>query len=338
MRRAEGTFGGAERGWEGTIGTVRNDLSTPAVSANLSSAKATSTTEEELHFEEGTAPPASSTPDLVPAGVDLNSRQPHPWRRYVAMGDSFTEGIGDPDEQSPGGNRGWADRVAEELSRGHEDFAYANLAVRGRLLQQIIDEQMEPALSLIPDLITLSAGGNDILRPGSDPDVLAEKLDDAVGTLGAGGATVVLFTGPDWGSTAVLGSVRSKTAIYNENLRTAAARHDAVIADMWALRELSDPQMWAGDRLHFSPLGHHTVAIMVLETLAVRHTLQPQEPKPLPPKNWRSARSEDLVWAREFLLPWVIRRIRHQSSGDNIRAKRPEAGPMFGARMPPGSS
>lgn len=313
-------------------------MSTPAASADQSPAKPTSTTEEELRFKEGTAPPASDLADPAPDDAHLNSPRSHPWRHYVALGDSFTEGIGDPDELSPGGHRGWADRVAEELGRGHEDFAYANLAVRGRLLQQIIAEQMEPALSLKPDLITLSAGGNDILRPGSDPDVLAGKLDEAVETLGAGGATVVLFTGPDWGSTTVLGSVRSKIAIYNENLRTVAARHDAVIADMWALRILSDPQMWAGDRLHFSPLGHHTVAIMVLETLAVPHTLKPEHPKPLPSKNWRSARSEDFVWAREFLLPWVIRRIRHQSSGDNIRAKRPEAGPMFGAGMPPGSS
>ncbi|MCC7127666.1 MAG: SGNH/GDSL hydrolase family protein, partial [Microbacteriaceae bacterium] len=96
--------------------------------------------------------------------------QQHPWSRYVAIGDSFTEGIGDPEPRSPGGNRGWADRVAEVLSAKTDDFAYANLAIRGRLLQQIFDEQVEPALELRPDLVTVSAGGNDILRPGSDPD------------------------------------------------------------------------------------------------------------------------------------------------------------------------
>ena len=133
----------------------------------------------------------------------------HPWTRYVAMGDSFTEGIGDPEPASPGGHRGWADRVAEELSRGHEGFAYANLAVRGRLLQQIVDQQMAHCLSLKPDLITLSAGGNDLIRPGGDPDVLAEKLDSVVQILSLGGATVVLFNGPDTGST-VLGRIRSK--------------------------------------------------------------------------------------------------------------------------------
>ncbi|OFI36595.1 SGNH hydrolase [Arthrobacter sp. SW1] len=253
----------------------------------------------------------------------------HPWSRYVALGDSFTEGIGDPEPRSPGGHRGWADRVAEELGRSHEDFAYANLAIRGRLLQQILDEQLEPCLALKPDLISISAGGNDLIRPGGDPDALADKLDDAVGRLSAHGATVVLFNGPDTGST-VLGRIRGKVAIYNENLRTVAARHDAVVADMWSLRELADPRMWDEDRLHFSPLGHHTIAAMVLDALNVPHKLEPYTTKPLPVRSWREARSEDLVWAREYLVPWVIRRIRHQSSGDGISPKRPTPGPVFG--------
>ena len=93
----------------------------------------------------------------------------HPWSRYVAIGDSFTEGIGDPEERSPGGHRGWADRVAEVLAEQTEDFAYANLAIRGRLLQQILDEQVDAALELRPDLITISAGGNDIIPPAHRP-------------------------------------------------------------------------------------------------------------------------------------------------------------------------
>ena len=249
--------------------------------------------------------------------------QHHPWTRYVAIGDSFTEGIGDPEPKSPGGNRGWADRVAEVLSSRTDDFAYANLAIRGRLLQQIIDEQVEPALELRPDLITISAGGNDIIRPNTDPDEVAARLEGAVARLRAQAATVVLFNGPDIGMTPVLGRLRGKVAIYNENLRSVAVRHDAIIADMWALTELRDPRMWAPDRLHFSPTGHHTVARMVLDSLGVENELAPFAPEPLPPTSWRKARVEDIGWAREYLVPWVIRRIRHQSSGDNVTAKRP---------------
>lgn len=261
---------------------------------------------------------------------------PHPWSRYVALGDSFTEGVGDPEPRSPGGLRGWADRVAEELSVGHEDFAYANLAVRGLLLEQILDQQVGPALALKPDLITLSGGGNDLVFRGSDPDKLAAKLDAGVDLLSSTGATIVLFSGPDWGGTPVIGHSRGKVAIFNENIRIVAHRHDAVIADLWALRELTDPRMWDPDRLHFSPLGYHTIAMMVLDTLNVPHTLQPHEPRPLPENSWRHARAEDLVWARKYLFPWVLRRIRHQTE-EELKAKRPAAGPVFGASMPPGT-
>jgi len=250
-------------------------------------------------------------------------QEQHPWTRYVAIGDSFTEGIGDPEPGLPGGNRGWADRVAEVLGGGKNDFAYANLAIRGRLLDQIALEQREPALELKPDLISVSAGGNDIIRPGSDPDEVAQRVDDLVRHMRRDGATVVLFTGPDIGMTPVLNRMRGKVAIYNENIRAVAQRHDAVVADMWSLRELTDPRMWAPDRLHFSPIGHHTVARMVLDALNVENELEPFQPEPLPPRRWRQARVDDIGWAREHLVPWVLRRIRHQSSGDNITAKRP---------------
>lgn len=251
-------------------------------------------------------------------------KQQHPWSRYVAIGDSFTEGIGDPEPRSAGGHRGWADRVAEVLAGKTDDFAYANLAIRGRLLNQIVEEQVEPALALRPDLVTISAGGNDLIRPGTDPDVVAEKLERTVERLRSHGATVVLFNGPDIGMTPVLRRIRGKVAIYNENLRAVARRHDAVVADMWALRELQDPRMWASDRLHFSPIGHNTIARMVLDSLGVENELEPYQPEPLAAVTWRRARADDLGWAKEYLVPWVVRRIRHQSSGDGITAKRPE--------------
>jgi len=249
--------------------------------------------------------------------------QQHPWSRYVAIGDSFTEGIGDPEPGSPGGHRGWADRVAEVLAAGTDDFAYANLAVRGRLLDRIAAEQAPAAIELKPDLISVSAGGNDIIRPGTDPDDVANRFEEMVRVLRRDGATVVMFNGPDIGGTPVLGRLRGKVAIYNENLRAIAQRYDAVVVDMWAMRELKDARMWAPDRLHFSPIGHHRIAIATLDALGVAHDLEPNHPDPLPPKQWRQARVEDIGWAREYLVPWVLRRIRHQSSGDDVLPKRP---------------
>ncbi|MET0736564.1 MAG: SGNH/GDSL hydrolase family protein [Microbacterium sp.] len=272
-----------------------------------------------------------------------NSQQ-HPWRRFVALGDSFTEGIGDP---IPGTDehRGWADRVAEVLSRSiDEDFAYANLAVRGKLIGQVVETQIEPAIALKPDLVTFSAGGNDVIRPGSDPDAVAALFEDAVVRLSSGGATVVVFTGIDTSFTPVFRGIRGKVAIYNENIRAIADRYDCVVADQWALKEVQDMRFFDDDRLHYNSLGHHEVARMVLRALNVPNDLEPMQPDPIPARTWREARTVDFVWAREYFVPWVLRRLRHQSSGDLITAKRPEPlpvitlapGPRPDAGIPPG--
>lgn len=218
--------------------------------------------------------------------------------------------------------------MAEELANQNTDFAYANLAVRGRLLQQIVDEQIEPALKLRPDLITISAGGNDVIRPGTDPDRISIRFEDAVRRLRADNATVVVFTGVDVGFSPVFNRIRGKVAIYNENIREIAQAHDCVVADMWSLRALQDSAMWALDRLHPNTLGHHTIARMVLDVLNVPNGLEPLKPEPLPQVSWRRARAEDFTWAKEYLVPWVLRRIRHQSSGDHVLPKRPDAAPV----------
>ena len=253
----------------------------------------------------------------------------HPWSRYVAIGDSFTEGVGDPEPTSPGGQRGWSDRVAEVLSQGTQDFAYANLAVRGKLVRQILTEQVGPALELRPDLVTISAGGNDLIRPGSDPDVIAAGFESAVSRLNRDGAAIVVFTGADVGFSPVFRGIRGKVAIYNENVRAVATKYGCIVADLWSLSEIKDVRMWAPDRLHFNTLGHHTVARMVLAALNVPNALEPMEPEPMPGLTWRKARTEDLVWAREYLVPWVVRRVMHQSRSEHFLPKRPDADPFI---------
>jgi lysophospholipase L1-like esterase len=253
---------------------------------------------------------------------------PHPWRRYVAIGDSFTEGVGDPEPSAPNGFRGWADRVAEVLSEQVDDFAYANLAIRGRLIGQIVEEQVESAIALKPDLVTFSAGGNDVIRPTGDPDAIAQLFEDAVVRLSRDGATVVVFTGIDTAFTPVFRGIRGKVAIYNENIRAIAERYDCIVADQWALKEVQDMRFFDDDRLHYNALGHHEVARMVLRALNVPNDLQPMQPDPLPTRTWREARAVDLVWARAYFVPWVLRRVRHESSGDSVTAKRPDPLPV----------
>lgn len=252
------------------------------------------------------------------AGIEL------PWSRFVAIGDSFTEGVGDPDADSPGGLRGWADRFAEVLAEYDDEFAYANLAVRGKLIQQVTDEQVAIAQDLRPDLISVCAGGNDVIRPGTDPDEVAAKLDRIVERLSETGATIILFTGVDTAFQPVFRSIRGKVAIFNENVRKIAQKYDCLVVDQWAIPELQDSRFWAGDRLHLNALGHNTIARAALDALNVPHKLPAMDPPALPERNWREARKEDVVWAREHLVPWVIRRIKHVSSGDGIEPKRPQ--------------
>jgi lysophospholipase L1-like esterase len=250
------------------------------------------------------------------------------FHRFVALGDSFTEGVGDPDPTRPNGLRGWADRVAEVLSLHADDFGYANLAIRGRLLGPIVDEQLQPAVALQPDLVTIYAGANDIMRPSVDLDALAERYDTAIGKLRATGATVLMWTGFDLGWAPVFGKLRGRVAIYNEHVREIADRHDAAIVDFWRLSEYRDQRLWDEDRMHMSPAGHQRMAIEVLNTLGVSHGLEQLSLHPRPTLTRAEERRAALDWARGFALPWVQRRLAGTSSGDGIRPKRPALLPI----------
>jgi lysophospholipase L1-like esterase len=247
-----------------------------------------------------------------------------PWRSYVALGDSLTEGLADLDDA--GRPVGWADRLAQHLAdRAGEPVRYANLAIRGRLLRPILAEQVEPGLALEPDLVSLWGGGNDVLRPDADPDALAAAVEDAVVKFRAAGADVLLGLGFDAKDSPVISLTRSRVAIYNINLVGVAARHGAHIIDTWNLRCLHDWRMWYDDRLHLNSLGHARVAQAALVALGLTpDTPDWDEPlPPLPPMNRREQFDWNLVWAREHLAPWVGRRIRRTSSGAGRSPKQP---------------
>jgi lysophospholipase L1-like esterase len=250
------------------------------------------------------------------------------FHRYVALGDSFTEGVGDADPTRPNGWRGWADRVAEVLATQTPDFGYANLAIRGRKLPAIIEEQVEPALALAPDLVTIHGGGNDVLRPKVDLDGLAVTYDDAVGRLTASGAHVVMFTIADPGLNPVIKVIRGRTAVFNEWVREIADKHGATVVDMWRMRGWKVAEVMDEDRLHLNPVGHQAIAIAVLDRLGVAHGLTPLAVPAAPVLARREQRQADLAWARAHLAPWVGRRIAGRSSGDGVLPKRPELAPI----------
>ncbi len=247
----------------------------------------------------------------------------HAFHRYVALGDSFTEGVGDPDPGLPNGVRGWADRVADVLASQGDDFGYANLAIRGRKMDAILAEQIEPALAMRPDLVSIYAGGNDILRPRMDVDGLVARYREALERLHDEGAHLVLFTGFDLGFAPLFRHLRGRVATYNELVREVADRLDATLVDFWRMREYRDSRYWDVDRLHMSTAGHQRMAIAVLDALGISHDLVMPELEPLPEMDRRQRRNTDLAWARSHAAPWVQRRLRGTSSGDGLPPRWP---------------
>ncbi|WP_370247065.1 SGNH/GDSL hydrolase family protein [Nocardioides sp.] len=245
------------------------------------------------------------------------------YQRYVALGDSFTEGVGDHDDTRPHGVRGWADRVAEVLGAASPDFGYANLAIRGRLLRPILAEQLDPALALRPDLVTIYAGANDILRPRVDLDDLLATYEDALARLRGAGAHLVVWTAFDPGGSATFGALRGRFAIYSEGVRELADRHDATLVDFWRLREYRDWRYWDTDRMHMSSAGHARMAIEVLDRLGVPHPLPAPTLVDRPPVSRGQALRTNLAWVRDDAVPWVHRRLIGRSSGDGLSPRYP---------------
>lgn len=253
------------------------------------------------------------------------------WRSLVAVGDSFTEGMDDP---GPGDTYvGWADRLATLLAAEVPDFRYANLAIRGKMLPEIIEKQVPLAASLKPDLVTFCGGGNDIMVPNSDPDALGEQYEVAVADLRAAGCDVVIFTGFDTRSTPLLRSLRGKVAIYNSHLWSIAERYHCRMVDLWSMHALQDRRAWSEDRLHLSPEGHRRVALRIAEALGLTNDDEWNAPWPAAAEaEWMTQRRQDLRWAREHVVPWIGRLLRGESMGDGLAPKRPELLPI--ARKP----
>lgn len=254
------------------------------------------------------------------------------WSRFVAVGDSFTEGL--HDALGPEGrHRGWADRVAEALAAHRGGLEYANLAVRGRLLEQVVAAQVPAALGLSPDLVSFHAGANDVLRPRLDLGGLLHRYGEAVRALRAQGATVVLFTviGRSGGRGRLADGLASRFAAFNHHVRVTADQVGAVVADVGGVTAMQDPRLWHEDRLHLNAEGHRRVTAAVLDLLGIDdERLLGGEPgwwrQPLPslaPPPRRDVLVTEARWVGRHLAPWVGRRLRGVSSGDTVTPKLP---------------
>ncbi len=239
--------------------------------------------------------------------------------RYVAIGDSFTEGVGDP--RDDGSLRGWADRVAEGLAHAlGQPIEYANLSIRGRLLEPILDEQLEPALALKPDVLTFNGGGNDMMRPGADMDRLIRLTRSAIERCLAEGVRPVLLSGGDPTANIPLGrTIHARGSLLTRALAELVREHGLVFVNMFEDAELRRRGYWTADRIHLNAWGHERVAAKVLEALG-----HPTEARALEQDSRRRSLRAEAAFAREHLLPWVQRRVQGRSSGDGREPKHPQ--------------
>ncbi len=249
--------------------------------------------------------------------------------RYVALGDSQTEGIGDPNPD--GTDRGWADRFAERLNVHNPGLLYANLAVRGRRMAEIHDQQLAPAVALGPDLASVMGGVNDLIRPRFDLDGSLTHMDVMLRELERTGATVVTATLPDLSSFVPAARViHRRVTAFNQGLRGIAADNNAVLADLARAPDAADPRLWSQDRLHLNPEGHRALAQAIAAAVLgtgdheVRRTPQPVQFH----HGTRQRMATELRWIRSFLMPWIGRRLTSRSSGDGRHPKRPQLVPV----------
>ncbi|MBO3677838.1 SGNH/GDSL hydrolase family protein [Streptomyces sp. NEAU-YJ-81] len=241
---------------------------------------------------------------------------------FVAVGDSFTEGMSD---RLPNGTyRGWADLLAGRLAAHSPGFQYANLAVRGKLIGQIVEEQTGPAAAMGADLVTLVGGLNDVLRPKCDVGRVCALLEEAVERLAPTCKRLVLMRSPGR-----RGPVFARFEPRMERLFSViddlGARHDATVVDLFASQAVGDPRMWDEDRLHLNAEGHRRVAEAIWQALG--HEPEADWNAPLPPAvpaGWIARRTSDVRFARQHLGPWIGRRLTGRSSGDGRAPKRAE--------------
>lgn len=250
------------------------------------------------------------------------------YTRYVALGDSQTEGRGDFDEH--GHAVGWADRLAAHLARTTSPgLAYANLAVNGCRAVHVRRDQLPVALDLRPDLASVAVGMNDVLRHDFDLEAVVADVETSLAALRATGCDVVTMTFPDIGRMLpVMAWLRPRERALNARVRELAAAYDVPVLDLFDLAMCGDPVMWSHDRIHGSTEGHRRIAAGMAELMG----LPDVDPGWSVPPGTRvgpvHAVARDAWWAATFVAPFLLRQLRGRGPTVGRTAKRPALLPV----------
>jgi lysophospholipase L1-like esterase len=251
------------------------------------------------------------------------------YSRYVAIGDSQTEGLWDGDDVV--GLLGFADRLAAMIDSVYPGLQYANLAIRGKRMADVLGEQVPPALAMRPDLITVCAGMNDVIQPGRSFGRALGDLEDTYAALAQSGATVVTTTFPNVAQFLPLGRIVSRRlSRINNAISAAAHRYRFRLVDLYNAPSMRNVETWAVDRVHASTNGHILFAAAAAEALNLpdsNHDWAHASGSPLE-LSFPASAYEQLRWTQDSLMPWVWRRMRGLSSADGRVPKRPMLEPL----------
>lgn len=282
------------------------------------------------HYEEASELRRIDTALPVRASVRPRSDLPSPpepgaprsWRRYVALGDSITEGLGDTSRMPPGEHLGWAARLAMLIANDHGEsrgIEFANLAVRSRCIQHL-GEQVAHALDLRPELVSILIGSNDLVKSRVEVSRILLQLETEVANLRRAGVEVLLGT-PFLPRRLLARILARRFAQFNVGVRGIALRHDCRLLDVDAIPEVGDAEMWASDKVHLNSAGHRLLAYRAAEVLSVPLAAELRGLEYMLHDDTEADERSGVSWLRAHALPWVGRRLRGRTAGDGLGAK-----------------
>ncbi|MFI6209814.1 SGNH/GDSL hydrolase family protein [Streptomyces sp. NPDC051041] len=227
--------------------------------------------------------------------------------RFAALGDSLTEGVGDPVGD---GWRGWAALLAPALAERPVEFT--NLAVSGAQTRDVRERQLPAALALRPDVASVLVGVNDTLRRTFDIHAVAARLDEVYAALARRDAVLLTACLPDPGAMlglpgALAGPLARRQRAVNTVVHALSDRYGALHLHACAGDWITDRALWSADRLHPGERGHRLLAVRFHALLAEHGVATGAAPSSEPefPPPTRAAR---LRWLATAGTGWVARR------------------------------
>ena len=178
---------------------------------------------------------------------------------YVALGDSVTEGIG-----ATSTHRTFASVIASYLKSQKKNLQYHNLGKRGAPTKEILGEQLDAAIALNPDLVTISAGVNDI-RVLSTPWQFKKDLRELISRLEEEThAEIVINNIPDFTVTPLIPRfskriIRFIIRRFNNVMIDVVTNSRATLVDLFSFTAVFGkqyPEAIAEDKFHPSDFGY----------------------------------------------------------------------------------